>query len=1126
MNLTNKLKNNRPNIAVLVGSLSSFYQDEILRGAAFAGREEDFNIIGFCGGPFKSLDPLSQIRASLFDLVDTNLFNGIIIPVSSHTRYLNNEEIQTFLHKFDNIPLINIGGKLPGYTSIIPDYTPGLTDTIEHFVNHHGYKHIAFFRGPSQHATSNEREAIFRKTMSRLNQPINENLIIYSDLRKTSAFKAVSELLDVRSQTCDAIICVNDSLALGVIDCLNERHIRIPEDIALSGSLGNVAGIFSNPPLTTIKEPIFELGVTAIHTISKYIKEGYSPENIFIPTEMIKRKSCGCKSNTLLKPMHFESIKNSHVKTHEEKLEALYQITCNELYSLLNTHRCPACRQNLDILLSSFHTCLHNENFVDFFHALRFQLENSLKTLDIMPWIRIAELFEYSGIQFLNLLQNKEIVEDYLETISLIIEDITQKALIFQNSETDFYINFSREIVNNLNSTFDFNAVRSYAVELLDLTELYVSIYDNNSTNFLIANSIIAIRDKKLVDIPINERRYEAQLLIPQSVDMYKERYDLVIFPLAYHKNPLGYLILNLSDRKGSAYENMQSIISTSLKNELQIRELTEAEARFSDIAHSTSDWLWETDVNHIFTYSSHSVMDTIGFSIDEILGCSIHSNAYEEWLSFYHNMMDHNLLSNIETWFHHKNGHSVCLLISSIPIFKNNHFAGYRGVFKDVTEKKIQENKIKTLAYYDTLTNLPNRALFHEKLNTLVETSIEANSRFGLMFLDLDRFKYVNDSMGHDSGDQLLKIIGKRLKETIRSNDFLARLNGDEFTILLTNLEQDYDAVLLANKILEAIIAPIKIHDKELIITVSIGISIFPTDGITPSDILKSADTAMYKAKSKGKNCYGFYDKEIDDKNTNRLQIEEILYRALKENYFTVYYQPKVNTLTKELTGFEALVRIKDPIKGLISPGMFIDIAEELGLIDKIDEIVVRIVCQQITHWQSQGLKILPISVNLSPSQLKHREVFDTYMNIVKKIGISPNLLELEITENALISNESLALEILTEFKTAGFSIALDDFGTGYSSLSSIGLYPLNTIKIDRSFIQNMEEVKSTKAIMKAIIQMANDLNIKVIAEGVETEFQYNIIKSLGCTEIQGYYFSKPLDPLDIKLMESTGHV
>lgn len=437
--------------------------------------------------------------------------------------------------------------------------------------------------------------------------------------------------------------------------------------------------------------------------------------------------------------------------------------------------------------------------------------------------------------------------------------------------------------------------------------------------------------------------------------------------------------------------------------------------------------------------------------------------------------------------------------------------------------ERKKAEEKILFLAYYDSLTSLPNRVLFKDRLNQTLLIAQRHQRILAILFLDLDNFKRINDTLGHPAGDELLKQVADRLSNYIRKSDSIsrystdefsavvARLGGDEFTILLTEIAQVHDTIKVAQRILDAIAQPFDIEGQEVFITASIGIAIYPIDGEDVDSLLKNCDTAMYHAKNEGRNNYKFYEQSLNKTALDILALENNLRKALDKQEFRVYYQPRIDIRTRNVVGFEALIRWRHSQKGIIPPSEFIPIAEETGLIIPIGEWVLNEACKQNKTWQAAGFAPVFISVNLSGKQFKQQNLIKVIDHAMSEVRLDPKYLELEITESIIQDTKSTA-GILRELRNLGLKIAVDDFGTGYSSLSYLRRFPLDTLKIDRSFVKDIAKDPDSEAIVKAIIAMAHCLKLKVIAEGVETEEQLKFLSDEGCDEFQGYLISPPL--------------
>ena len=444
----------------------------------------------------------------------------------------------------------------------------------------------------------------------------------------------------------------------------------------------------------------------------------------------------------------------------------------------------------------------------------------------------------------------------------------------------------------------------------------------------------------------------------------------------------------------------------------------------------------------------------------------------------------------------------------------KEGKICGFKGVGHDITERKRAEEKIQYMATHDALTGLPNRVMLNQLLNHAIQSAKRYTRQFAVLFIDLDRFKIINDTMGHEAGDQLLQEVAARFKQTLRAVDVAARLGGDEFVILIEEVNDSRNAATVAHKILNSVIKPITIMGQECRVTASIGISIYPNDAEDEQSLMKNADMAMYLAKEEGKNNYQFYSKDIQSKSIERLSIETQLRLALERNELSLHYQAQVDFKTNAIKGVEALLRWQNPYLGSVTPTQFIPVAEESGLIIPIGLWVLRTACAQNVAWQKQGLPPVCMAVNLSLRQLTDDNLIDDIRTALNDSGMAPNLLELEITESMVMHNPTRMIAVLTKIKALGVRLAIDDFGTGYSSLAKIKHFPVDTLKVDRSFIRNVPQDVEDKAITEAIIAMGRTLSLTVIAEGVETIEQMNFLSDHACDEMQGFYFSKPIIP------------
>lgn len=514
--------------------------------------------------------------------------------------------------------------------------------------------------------------------------------------------------------------------------------------------------------------------------------------------------------------------------------------------------------------------------------------------------------------------------------------------------------------------------------------------------------------------------------------------------------------------------------------------------------------------VNESFTRITGYTQEEVLLKAPSVLKSERHDT------DFYKNLW-HELLANEhwsgEIWNRRKDG-ELFVARQNISLVRDSQgeISQFIGIFTDITEHKQVEERIVHLAHYDALTDLPNRLLFQDRCEHAIDKASRDRSHMAVLFLDLDGFKDINDTLGHPIGDKVLKVIAERLAATTRREDTVARLGGDEFTMVVEELDSPQDAAIIAEKLLESLHDPIMVQDHQFHLTASIGISIYPDDGADTTTLVRNADTAMYRAKEQGRNGYQFYTRELTSSAFERVLLEGQLREALERGEFQLVYQPQIDLPSGAVIGVEALLRWHNPAIGSIPPGRFIPIAERSGLIEPIGAWVLEHACQQLRQWQNNGVPIRRMSVNISGVQLQRSEFVKEVERIVGANGINTAHLELEVTESFIMTHSDEAISALTQLRALGITLAVDDFGTGYSSLSYLKSLPIHRIKIDQSFVRDIPEDSNDEAITRAIIALSHNLQLQVIAEGVESAAQHQFLLNEGCDEAQGYYFGRPL--------------
>ncbi len=547
------------------------------------------------------------------------------------------------------------------------------------------------------------------------------------------------------------------------------------------------------------------------------------------------------------------------------------------------------------------------------------------------------------------------------------------------------------------------------------------------------------------------------------------------------------------------------------------------AQKHFNDLILNTAgEGIVGVDAEGRMTFVNDMAARLTGYDPQDLIGLSMHDTLHHarrngsripgKECTILATLRDGQVHHASDETFWHKDGSCFPVEFVSTPIHHGETVVGAVVTFNDVSERLAAEAMIDQMAYYDSLTGLPNRLLFHDRLNQALAQARLHRRQAAVMMMDLDRFKIINDTLGHPVGDQVLKTIAERLMFRLREVDTVSRLGGDEFALVLPDLSEASDIAKIGQIIHEEVSREIRIGEQELFVTPSLGISVYPSDGDDAVTLIKNAEVALYEAKD-ARNRYQLYAPAMNASASEWLKLESHLRRALERDELVLHYQPQINLKTGQVVGAEALIRWMHPKWGMVSPARFIPLAEETGLIVPISEWVLRTACAQNVAWQQQGLPPIRMAVNLSGRHLsKHAELVRHVAETLSATGLAPEHLELELTESILMENVESTLQTLAQLSDQGVALSIDDFGTGYSSLSYLKRFPIDTLKIDQTFVREIATAEEDEAIVRAVIALAHSLRLNVIAEGVETEVQADFLRQHGCDEVQGYFFSRPI--------------
>lgn len=587
-----------------------------------------------------------------------------------------------------------------------------------------------------------------------------------------------------------------------------------------------------------------------------------------------------------------------------------------------------------------------------------------------------------------------------------------------------------------------------------------------------------------------------------------------------------------LSRREGHYYRRLyesegrlrQHLDELEIKVAERTAELTASETRYRQIVETAQEGIWVLDAEANTIFVNQKMVEMLGCEVAEMMGRPLFTFMNktscidaEKYLA----RRQDGISEQHDFCFRRQDGSEFWALLATSPLHdQSGRYTGALAMVTDISERKATEEQLKHLATHDALTGLANRALLQDRLEQSIHFARRSGRIVAVLLLDLDRFKFINDSLGHDFGDKMLRVLAQRLQQSVRTADTVARLGGDEFVILLAEVAEPEDVGLIANKILRNIADPLTIDGREMTMTASLGISLYPRDSDDGSTLIRNADIAMYRAKSQERSTFAFYSPEMNERVLEVLELESAMRQALERGEFCLHYQPKVELTSGRVVGCEALIRWQHPERGMIPPANFIPLAEETGLIVPLGTWVLREACRQARIWQDDGAPVFSVAVNLSARQFRKGNLTTIVSGILHDIGLAPGLLELELTESMVMDDPAEAEQIMRSLKNLGVSLSLDDFGTGYSSLNYLRRFPVDSLKIDRSFIRDVTTDQSGASVVTSVIDIAHNLGLTAVAEGVETREQLDFLTGCGCDMFQGYLFSKPLPAEEFSIL------
>ncbi len=1137
----------RPTVGVLLPYVGGCYFTPLLAGVQRAARRRGARVVAF---QTEGMDLYWLTEGDTSPLGWDRIDGWIGISDAERTAYYQRiAEAEK--------PLVTLSTRLPGQKAcaVLPDNRQGIADAVRHLLEH-GHRRIAF-AGALNHPDVRERYEAYIAALCDGGVAPDSSLFLSCNSLLEVDGRAVGKQLAAARLPCTAIVAGTDALAIGIVDALQAAGHHVPDDVAITGFDDVERAQDMNPPLTTVHLPFDVLAEKAADLLLARLIDGTPlPELVRVPGTLIRRHSCGCTNRERRRlqlpsgagmedePERFtqalldvaaggrvlDTVLSGDIRPHAEKIATHLAATVRGESGLSATD----VRDAWQILLTAAHEVETVETLLSLVEEtaagwLRAYRSEGPGEHAIQPALR--------SLRF-DLMRAWRVVEQ------------TRRRYVDANADANRKINLAL-IGVDLAST--------PALSWLRWTRLRHAVFGEWRRATATAPRRLCIRSAFHAGPEpfslLGSEHLPAAFPTPELCDLLDEANanDIMsIVPIAGRGQNRGLLAvvgpieIELTEDTGNLElwaallgaamdrEELMASLRLAFEREREFAEtLRQSEERYALAAHGANDGLWDWDVASGRVYLSARWKSMLGHDEHEI-GSNIDAwfcRVHEDDLPGLKEALEAPVGSGKTHIQHeyrmiHKDGRHVWVLCRGIVLLDSRgNPVRVAGSQTDITASKEAEEQLRRNALHDALTGLPNRALLMDRLEQAIVRAQRTDARFAVLFLDLDHFKTLNDSLGHLAGDQLLVQIARRLGDCLRSIDTVARLGGDEFAIILTDLENDETASIIAERIQEALGEPFDLEGHRVFTSASVGITLSSDKSQRAADFLRDADTAMYRAKSQGRARHQLFDGQMHEQAMERLSVETGMRRALERNELVLYYQPIVSLETGSVVGVEALIRWNHPERGILAPADFLAVAEESGLTLPISEWVVRSACEQARLWQRP--QPMRISVNVPPQQLKHPSFVQLISNNLRRSALLPSAIGLELVESSLIENRGAIVDNLQQLRAMGVYVAVDDFGTGYSSLSYLKRLPIDALKIDRSFTQGIPSDPNDTAISTTIIAMARSLNLQVVAEGVETREQVEFLRHHGCHTAQGYFFSRPLPAEEcLKFLELGGQV